>query len=269
MDHSGEHALNRARTHRHCHRPSPGGGSALHPDRGHAQGRDRRGRRARRAARARGRALCPPLGVAIGSGEGGGAGMNERAAPPGAPPPPPPSPPQPQPSRRTPPAATGRDREFLPAALEILETPPPPLPIALIATISACALAALIWSYFGRLDVHATAPGKVEPAGYAKVIEPLDPGKVAAIHVEKGQTVKAGDLLLELDTAEANADALSAHDALNASLAEIARRRYAIDAVRAAESEGQGAHDRLGARSAGEASAAASSPVENLAGRAE
>ena len=108
--------------------------------------------------------------------------MNERAAPPEAPPP--------RPSPRTPVAVAGRDREFLPAALEILETPPPPLPIALIATISACALVALVWSYFGRLDVHATAPGKIETAGYAKVIEPLDPGKIAAIHVEKGQTVK-------------------------------------------------------------------------------
>ena len=93
------------------------------------------------------------------------------------------------------------------------------------------ALAALVWSYFGRLDVHATASGKIEPAGYSKVIEPLDAGKVAAIHVEKGQTVKAGDLLLELDPAEANADALSARDGLNAGLAEIARRRFAIDAV--------------------------------------
>ena len=76
-----------------------------------------------------------------------------------------------------------------------------------MATICACALAALVWSYFGRLDVHATAPGKIETMGYAKVIEPLDPGKIAAIHVETGQTVKAGDLLLELDPAEANADA--------------------------------------------------------------
>ena len=132
--------------------------------------------------------------------------MNERAAPPAAPPP------QPQPSRPPPIVVTGRDREFLPAALEILETPPPPLPLALMATISACALAALVWSYFGRLDVHATAPGKIETAGYAKVIEPLDPGKIAAIHVEKGQTVKAGDLLLELDPAEADADALSAQN---------------------------------------------------------
>jgi hemolysin D len=192
--------------------------------------------------------------------------MNERAAPPEAPPPPTPAS---RPSRPTPPAVTGRDREFLPAALEILETPPPPLPVALIATISACALAALIWSYFGRLDVHATAPGKIEPAGYAKVIEPLDPGKIAAIHVEKGQTVKAGDLLLELDPAEANADALSAKDGLNAGLAEIARRRFAIDAVRAAESDAQSGQNRLDARSKDEAPGADSSSVENLAGQAE
>jgi hemolysin D len=190
--------------------------------------------------------------------------MNERAAPPEA------SPPQPRPSQRTPPAVAGRDREFLPAALEILETPPPPLPIALIATISACALAALIWSYFGRLDVHATAPGKIETAGYAKVIEPLDPGKIAAIHVAEGQTVKAGDLLLELDPAEADADAVSAQDGLNASLAEIARRRFAIEAVRAAETEAQGAQDRPDARDEDDrAQAADSSSVESLVGQAE
>jgi hemolysin D len=190
--------------------------------------------------------------------------MNERAAPPAAPPP------QPQPSRRLPPVITGRDREFLPAALEILETPPPPLPIALMATISAFALAALLWSYFGRLDVHATAPGKIETAGYAKVIEPLDPGKVAAIHVGRGQIVKAGDLLLELDPAEADADALSAQNTLNASLAEVARRRYAINAVRAAEIEVQTAQDRLDARGKDDAPLGTDSgSVESLAGEAE
>ena len=191
-----------------------------------------------------------------------GAGMNERTAPPERP-----RRLSPDPRGRPPLAVTGRDREFLPAALEILETPPPPLPIALMATISACALAALVWSYFGRLDVHATAPGKIETVGYAKVIEPLDPGKIAAIHVEKGQTVKAGDLLLELDPAEADADALSAQDALNASLAEIARRRYAIDAVRAAETEVQAAQDRLDARGKDEAAPAGDSRPDRKPGR--
>jgi hemolysin D len=189
--------------------------------------------------------------------------MNERAATPEAPLPPRPSP-------RTPSAVAGRDREFLPAALEILETPPPPTPIALMATICAFVLAALAWSYFGRLDVHATAPGKIETAGYAKVIEPLDPGKIAAIHVEAGQTVKAGDLLLELDPAEANADAVSAQDGLSAGLAEIARRHFAIEAVRAAETEAQSAQERPDPLDKGEAAQAAdSNSVENLAGQAE
>jgi len=189
--------------------------------------------------------------------------MNERTAPPEAPP-------QPRPSPRTPPAVTGRDREFLPAALEILETPPPPAPIALMATICACALAALVWSYFGRLDVHATAPGKIETMGYAKVIEPLDPGKIAAIHIESGQTVRAGDLLLELDPAEATADATSAQDARNASLAEIARRRYAIEAVRAAETQVQASQDKIDAGGKDEpAQPGDLGPIESLAGRAE
>src|SRR5208283_1222124 len=113
----------------------------------------------------------------------------------------------------------------------------PPAPIALMATICIFALVALTWSFFGRLDVHAVAPGKVETAGHSKVIEPLDPGKVAAIHVEAAQSVKAGDLLFELDPAEADADAAAAEDSLNASRAEIARRRFAIEAVRSAEGE--------------------------------
>ncbi|MBV8440067.1 MAG: biotin/lipoyl-binding protein, partial [Hyphomicrobiales bacterium] len=185
--------------------------------------------------------------------------MNERAAPPSDAPRPAAPPPPPQ--------VTGRDREFLPAALEILETPPPPLPIALMAAIAAFAVACLAWSYFGRLDVHAVAPGKIETAGYAKVIEPLDPGKIAAIHVEAGETVKAGDLVLELDPAEANADARAAEDALNASLAETARRRYAIDGVRAAvaESQSQGKAD---AREVSEAEAGFNA-IENLASQAD
>ena len=171
--------------------------------------------------------------------------MNERAAPPS----PPPAAPRP-----AAPVVTGRDREFLPAAIEILETPAPPLPVVMMLTICVFFALALAWSFYGRLDVHAVAPGKIETAGYSKVIEPLDPGKIAAIHVDEGQSVRAGDLLLELDPAEANADALSAEAALNASLAEIARRRFAIDAVRAAEAAEAPGDGGLG-------------PVETLAGQ--
>jgi hemolysin D len=121
----------------------------------------------------------------------------------------------------------------LPAALEILETPAPPLPVVTMLVICIFFAAALAWSFYGRLDVYAVAPGKIETAGRAKVIQPLEPGKVAAVHVENGQQVKAGDLLLELDPAEAAADEDAQRDALNANLAEIARRRFAISTARA------------------------------------
>ncbi len=130
-----------------------------------------------------------------------------------------------------------RNREFLPAALEILETPPSPLPVWTMLTICAVFAAAFAWSFFGRLDVNAVAPGKLEPTGRVKVIQALDPGKIAAIRVDNGQSVKAGDLLLEFDPAEAAADERAAREALQAGLSEIARRRLAIDAARAAQRE--------------------------------
>jgi hemolysin D len=148
--------------------------------------------------------------------------VNKPVAPPAAPRSPPPA---------RGPVVLGRDREFLPAALEILETPPSPAPIAFMLSICAFFAAALVWSFFGRLDVLAVAPGKIESIGYAKVIQTFEPGKVAAIHVEAGQAVKAGDVLVELDPTEALADQRSAADDLDAASAEAARRRYAIEAL--------------------------------------
>jgi hemolysin D len=99
-------------------------------------------------------------------------------------------------------------------------------------TICAFFAALLVWSYFGRLDVHAVAQGKIERVGRAKVIQPLDPGKISAIHVATGDHVKAGEVMLELDPAEALADASTQRDAEFSSLAEVDRRRAAGEAVR-------------------------------------
>jgi len=160
--------------------------------------------------------------------------MNERAAPP-------PTPEKPAvPAKTAAPGSSGvrgRDREFLPAALEILETPPAPMPVALMLVICAFFAAALAWSFIGRLDVHAVAPGKIETTSRAKVIQPFDSGKVSAINVANGQHVKAGEVLLELDPAEAAADANSARGTHNENVAEIARRAYAVGVARAIEEQ--------------------------------
>jgi len=95
-----------------------------------------------------------------------------------------------------------RDRHelaFLPAALEIVETPPSPIGRAIAIVIVLLFCAAISWASFSQIDIIATAPGKIVPSGRSKVIQPFETGVVRAIHVQDGQGVKAGDVLIELD----------------------------------------------------------------------
>ena len=88
---------------------------------------------------------------------------------------------------------------FLPAALEIAETPPSPVGRAVGATIIAIFCVALTWAIFGKVDIVATATGKIIPSGRTKLIQPLETGVVRAIRVHEGQQVHAGESLIELD----------------------------------------------------------------------
>jgi hemolysin D len=125
------------------------------------------------------------------------------------------------------------DHEFLPAALEILETPPSPVRIGLLAIICAFAATTLAWSYFGRLDIIATAQGKLQPTGRVKIIQPLDTGKVLASFVENGKHVQQGDVLVELDPSEGAAEVAEFATNLASYRAEALRRHVAIEAARA------------------------------------
>jgi hemolysin D len=91
------------------------------------------------------------------------------------------------------------EREFLPAALEIVETPASPLGRAIAATLILFFCAALAWATFGKVDIVATARGKVVPVGRVKLIQPLETGTVTAIRVRDGDHVRAGQILVELD----------------------------------------------------------------------
>ncbi len=88
---------------------------------------------------------------------------------------------------------------FLPAALEIVETPPSPLGRATAFSIMAVFAIALVWASFGTVDIVAVAPGKIIPGGRNKTIQPFETGVVRSIQVHDGQAVKAGDVLIELD----------------------------------------------------------------------
>jgi hemolysin D len=143
----------------------------------------------------------------------------------------------PLPSVPTPPRRRRADNAFLAPALEILETPPSPVRVALIWVICALAAATIAWAYFGRIDIIAVAQGKFQPTGRVKVIQPLETGKVTAFHVVNGARVAAGDVLVEFDRTAAEADMQSARAGLASSRAEASRRRAALAAARARQFE--------------------------------
>src|SRR5262249_47267424 len=116
---------------------------------------------------------------------------------------------------------------FLPAALEITETPPSPTRRIVGATIMALFCGALGWSVLGATDIVATASGKIVPSGRIKLIQPFETGVVRAIHVQDGQGVRAGEVLIELDPTMNTADLAHLRNDLMSARLEVARLRAA------------------------------------------
>lgn len=100
----------------------------------------------------------------------------------------------------------GGERDFLPAAIEIMEQPASPVGRALIWSLCAFFTIAVAWAIVGKIDIVAVAQGKVVPQGRTKVVQPLEMGVVRAIHVQDGDHVKAGQPLIDLDPTDAAAD---------------------------------------------------------------
>jgi len=98
------------------------------------------------------------------------------------------------------------EHEFLPATLEVQETPPSPLGRIITWTIMLFFVLAVLWAIIGKVDIVVTAPGRLITSGHTKVIQPLNTGIVDKIYVTEGQTVNAGDVLVELKLDTALAD---------------------------------------------------------------
>ena len=56
--------------------------------------------------------------------------------------------------------------------------------------------AAVLWASLSHIDMVAVADGKVVPLGQVKVVQPLETSAIHAIHVDDGDHVHAGDLLV-------------------------------------------------------------------------
>lgn len=130
------------------------------------------------------------------------------------------------------------ERAFLPAALEVVETPPNPLGRRILIAVSLAALGALGWATIGEVDIVAVASGKIVAHNRTVVVQPVETATIAEVLVRDGQTVTAGAPLIELDKTAARAERDHAETDLVAARLDEARLTAYLDSTTTADFSG-------------------------------
>lgn len=128
------------------------------------------------------------------------------------------------------------EAEFLPAALALQAQPVSPAARWVARLLIALVLLLVAWSVLGEADIVVMAQGKVTPRGQNKALAAVETARVAALHVEDGQRVRAGELLIELDPRLVDSDRQRSELERGSARLQIAR----ADALLAALEAGAG-----------------------------
>lgn len=97
--------------------------------------------------------------------------------------------------------------EFAPGLQAIQDRPPTRRPRLVMYSVIMLFVMLFFWSLWGRLDVVASAQGRLVPETYIKIVQPSEGGIIDDILVEEGQSVVAGQVLLRMNAQKADSDA--------------------------------------------------------------
>ncbi|MGC8714058.1 MAG: biotin/lipoyl-binding protein, partial [Leptodesmis sp.] len=111
----------------------------------------------------------------------------------------------------------------------VLDQPPSNLPIRFMLGGTVFGLLFATWAWIGHTDEVAQARGKLIPKGEVFQVHAVDSGKVVRIAVQEGQTVAAGQVLVELDTELARKDVERLEHLLQASQMELLQTQSLLD----------------------------------------
>jgi hemolysin D len=138
------------------------------------------------------------------------------------------------PPRRPPrgPRRSRLEREFLPAALEILDTPPSRMRSSVLLALCGLVVFGLACSWFGHVDIVAVADAQVVPGTRTVQIRSLESRTVTQLHVREGQRVAAQDPLVSLDPTDSQtelAGATAESDTASAGIRLVSMAAAALD----------------------------------------
>lgn len=100
----------------------------------------------------------------------------------------------------------------------------PPLYTRFLAGgISLLVVGTLTWAYFSKVDEVAVANGKIVPSEQLRPVRTLSGGTIRAVHVEPGETVEQGEVLIERDPSITQAEVDRLQNTAQLIRADIAR----------------------------------------------
>jgi len=107
--------------------------------------------------------------------------------------------------------------------LSLQETPVHPAPRRAAIAICALFVIAIVWATLGQVDIVAVAAGRIVVSERTKTLQPLERSVVKRVLVKDGDSVQAGQVLVELDATITNADTASVQEQLNAAAVDEER----------------------------------------------
>lgn len=119
--------------------------------------------------------------------------------------------------------------EFTPLLVEIEERPTSPAGRGLLYAILAFLVIGLLWLFLAKIDIVVSARGKIVPDGEIKTLQPVETGVISTILIKEGQSVKKGDVLMEIDPSVTQSDLASKQQNLSLLELEIARLNALVE----------------------------------------
>lgn len=123
------------------------------------------------------------------------------------------------------------ESEFLPAALSLQTAPASSATHWINRILIGMIVFVLLWSMIGRMDIIVNASGKVIPSERTKSIAAVETARINKLFVKEGQSVKAGELLVELDTRMSDRERDKAIGDRDTARLQIARSRAIVDSI--------------------------------------
>jgi hemolysin D len=127
------------------------------------------------------------------------------------------------------------EARFLPGVLALEETPFSPTLIWTARVLIGFALGIMLWSVVSKVDVIVTAQGKIIPSDRIKTIASVETASVRALHVYEGESVRAGQLLVELDATASDSEFDKAQADASTAMIDKARAKALIKAIDSGE----------------------------------